>query len=152
MFRGQEAVDIYGGTLGELLCRKADQVTCSFLLLALLLLRLLVLLFLFLPFLLLLIMFLLFFPLLGVSVCAVLAPQGVQVKVMVWSEKSSGAWVGDKGMMNTHDMETFNYFKDRANYRGSNLVVCALAPRCRILLGCFLYECYVGLPKHLLPT
>ena len=26
LFRGQEAIDIYGGTLGELLCRKADQV------------------------------------------------------------------------------------------------------------------------------
>lgn len=79
LFRGNEAVDIYGGTLGELLCRKADQ--------------------------------------------------GVEVKVMVWSEKSSGEWVGDKGMMNTHDMETFKYFKDKSRYQGPNVVICALAPR-----------------------
>ena len=79
LFRGEEAVSIYGGTLGELLCRKADQ--------------------------------------------------GVEVKVMVWSEKSSGEIVGDKGMMNTHDMETYRYFKDGTNYRTSNRVIAALAPR-----------------------
>ena len=79
LFRGQEAVEIYGGTLGELLCRKADQ--------------------------------------------------GVEVKVMVWSEITSGEVLGDKGMMNTHDMETYKFFKDGANYRGSNRVECALTPR-----------------------
>jgi len=80
LFRGEEAQSIYGGTLGELLCRKADQ--------------------------------------------------GVEIKVMVWSEKTSGAWVGDKGMMNTHDMETYKYFKDPNNYRNKgNNVKCALAPR-----------------------
>ena len=81
LFRGQEAVDIYGGTLGELLCKKADQ--------------------------------------------------GVNVKVMVWSEKSSGEYVGDKGMMNTHDMETWKYFKEPDNYAegNQNKVICALAPR-----------------------
>ena len=74
-------MEIYGGTLGELLCRKADQ--------------------------------------------------GVRVKVMVWSEMSSGEFVGDKGMMNTHDMETYKYFKDPANYASNNKnkVICALAPR-----------------------
>eukprot|EP00092_Neocalanus_flemingeri_P027266 GFUD01029568.1.p1 GENE.GFUD01029568.1~~GFUD01029568.1.p1 ORF type:complete len:832 (-),score=202.16 GFUD01029568.1:287-2782(-) len=79
LFRGEEAVSIYGGTLGELLCRKADQ--------------------------------------------------GVEVKIMVWSEKTSGEWVGDAGMMNTHDMETYKYFKDGKNYRTSNRVIAALAPR-----------------------
>jgi len=79
LFRGQEAIDIYGGTLGELLCRKADQ--------------------------------------------------GVEVKVMVWSEYSSGDIVGEKGMMNTHDMETQKYFAERKNYSGQNKVICALAPR-----------------------
>jgi len=79
LFRGREAVDIYGGTLGELLCRKADQ--------------------------------------------------GVEVKVMIWSEKSSGEVIGDKGMMGTHDMETYKYFKDKSRYSGTNMVVCALAPR-----------------------
>lgn len=82
LFRGEEAVSIYGGTLGELLCRKADQ--------------------------------------------------GVEVKVMVWSEKTSGAVLGDKGMMNTHDMETYKYFKESSNYspgNRNNFVKCALAPR-----------------------
>merc|ERR1712106_168083 len=80
LFRGEEAVSIYGGTLGELLCRKADE--------------------------------------------------GVEVKVMVWSEKTSGQVLGDKGMMNTHDMETWKYFRDPANYQNrNNLVKCALAPR-----------------------
>merc|ERR1719278_1121196 len=32
-------------------------------------------------------------------------------------------------MMNTHDMETYKFFKDGANYRGSNRVACALTPR-----------------------
>ena len=41
---------------------------------------------------------------------------------MVWSEKTSGDIVGEKGVMNTHDMETFNYFK-------GTQVHCALAPR-----------------------
>lgn len=79
LFRGEEAQSIYNGTLGELLCRKADE--------------------------------------------------GVEVKVMVWSEKTSGDIVGDKGMMNTHDMETYKYFKDGKKYRGNNRVICALAPR-----------------------
>ena len=59
------------------------------------------------------------------------ADQGVRVKVMVWSEMSSGEFVGDKGMMNTHDMETYKYFKDPANYASNNKnkVICALAPR-----------------------
>jgi len=80
LFRGEEAISIYGGTLGELLCRKADE--------------------------------------------------GVEVKVMVWSEKTSGQVLGDKGMMNTHDMETWKYFRDASNYRNNNnFVKCALAPR-----------------------
>ena len=41
---------------------------------------------------------------------------------MVWSEKTSGDVLGDKGVMGTHDMETFNYFK-------ATKVCCALAPR-----------------------
>ena len=40
---------------------------------------------------------------------------------MVWSEKTSGTTV-EKGFMNTHDMETFNLFKNTK-------VKCALAPR-----------------------
>ncbi len=32
------------------------------------------------------------------------ANQGVNVYVMVWSEKTSGDIVGEKGVMNTHDM------------------------------------------------
>ena len=44
------------------------------------------------------------------------------VYIMVWSEKTSGDIVGEKGVMNTHDMETFNYFK-------GTQVHCALAPR-----------------------
>ena len=50
------------------------------------------------------------------------AQEGVQVYVMVWSEKTSGDFVGEKGVMGTHDMETYNYFKNTA-------VNCALAPR-----------------------
>ena len=55
----------------------------------------------------------------------------VKVKVMVWSEMSSGDIVGDKGMMNTHDMETYRYFKESSNYAqgNKNKVICALAPR-----------------------
>eukprot|EP00088_Acartia_fossae_P036456 TRINITY_DN3767_c0_g1_i10.p1 TRINITY_DN3767_c0_g1~~TRINITY_DN3767_c0_g1_i10.p1 ORF type:complete len:833 (-),score=154.58 TRINITY_DN3767_c0_g1_i10:667-3165(-) len=80
LFRGQEAVDIYSGSLGELLCEKADE--------------------------------------------------GVQIYVMVWSEKSSGEFVGDEGVMGTHDMETYKFFKNKANYRTTdNMVRCALAPR-----------------------
>jgi len=80
LFRGAEAQEIYNGTLGDLLCRKADE--------------------------------------------------GVQVRVMVWSEKSSGDWVGDEGMMGTHDMETYKYFKDKGNYnQNNNKVLCALTPR-----------------------
>ncbi len=40
------------------------------------------------------------------------ANQGVQVYVMVWSEKTSGEVIGQKGMMGTHDMETFHRFKN----------------------------------------
>ncbi len=50
------------------------------------------------------------------------AASGVQVYVMVWSEKSSGDFIGEKGVMGTHDMETFNFFKPTK-------VCCALAPR-----------------------
>jgi phospholipase D1/2 len=50
------------------------------------------------------------------------AQKGVKVYVMVWSEKTSGDFVGEKGVMGTHDMETFNYFKNTQ-------VSCALAPR-----------------------
>ena len=50
------------------------------------------------------------------------ANEGVQIYVMVWSEKTSGDFVGEKGVMGTHDMETFNYFKNTK-------VNCALAPR-----------------------
>lgn len=48
--------------------------------------------------------------------------ENVKVYVMVWSEKTSGEFLGEKGFMGTHDMETFNYFK-KTN------VQCALAPR-----------------------
>ena len=47
--------------------------------------------------------------------------QGVKVFVMVWSEKSSNQ-LKQEGVMGTHDMETFNYFKGTG-------VSCALAPR-----------------------
>ena len=50
------------------------------------------------------------------------ANQGAAVYVMVWSEKTSGDVIGEKGVMGTHDMETFNFFK-------STKVCCALAPR-----------------------
>ena len=50
------------------------------------------------------------------------ADAGVAVYVMVWSEKTSGDVIGEKGVMGTHDMETFNFFK-------STKVHCALAPR-----------------------
>ena len=50
------------------------------------------------------------------------AQQGVHVYVMIWSEITSGDYVGERGMMNTHDMETFNYFKNTK-------VKCALTPR-----------------------
>jgi len=80
LFRGQQAREVYGGTLGQLLCEKADE--------------------------------------------------GVQVYVMVWSEKSSGDIVGDEGVMGTHDMETYKYFKNPQNYNNPhNKVLCALAPR-----------------------
>ena len=75
LFRGQDALDFYDGTLGELLCRKADQ--------------------------------------------------GVKVKVMVWSEYTSGN-LKTEGVMGTHDMETYNYFKDGRNYenpQGNNKVI-----------------------------
>ena len=75
LFRGEDALRIYDGTLGELLCRKADQ--------------------------------------------------GVNVKVMVWSEYTSGN-IKTEGVMGTHDMETYNYFKDGRNYenpQGNNKVI-----------------------------
>ena len=78
LFRGEDRHTHYSGTLGELLCRKADQ--------------------------------------------------GVRVKVMVWSEYTSGNLI-EQGVMNTHDMATYNYFKDASNYQTSNRVFCALAPR-----------------------
>ena len=46
---------------------------------------------------------------------------------MVWSEKSSNA-LKEKGVMGTHDMETYYYFKN-AKYTSSNKVLCALTPR-----------------------
>jgi hypothetical protein len=49
------------------------------------------------------------------------ANAGVQVYVMVWSEKTSGDMV-EQGFMGTHDMETYNRFK-------KTKVNCALAPR-----------------------
>ncbi len=49
------------------------------------------------------------------------AEQGVRVYVMVWSEKTSNEFK-EQGFMGTHDMETFNYFKNTK-------VTCALAPR-----------------------
>ena len=51
LFRGEDK-QIFDGTLGQLLCRKADQ--------------------------------------------------GVKVKVMVWSEYTSGNVLGEKGVMGTH--------------------------------------------------
>lgn len=50
------------------------------------------------------------------------AEEGVKVYVMVWSEKTSGDIVGEKGVMGTHDMETYRRFKNTK-------VHCALAPR-----------------------
>ena len=47
--------------------------------------------------------------------------EGVKVFVMVWSEKTSNQ-MKQEGVMGTHDMETYNYFKPTA-------VNCALAPR-----------------------
>ena len=38
------------------------------------------------------------------------ASEGVKVFVMVWSEKTSNQ-LKTEGVMGTHDMETFNYFK-----------------------------------------
>ena len=49
------------------------------------------------------------------------ANQGVKVYVMIWSEKTSNA-VKEFGVMGTHDMTTYNFFKP-------TLVKCALAPR-----------------------
>ena len=49
------------------------------------------------------------------------ANRGVKVYVMVWSEKTSNN-LKEIGVMGTHDMETYNYFK-------STKVICALAPR-----------------------
>jgi len=46
---------------------------------------------------------------------------GVRVLVMIWSEYTSGA-VKEAGMMGTHDMETFNFFKGTS-------VECALVSR-----------------------
>ena len=50
------------------------------------------------------------------------AEEGVQVNIMIWSEATSGDYVGEKGVCGTHDMETFNRFK-------STKVRCALVPR-----------------------
>jgi len=49
------------------------------------------------------------------------AKTGVRVLIMIWSEISSGAF-NEKGMMGTHDQETFNFF------RGTS-VECFLVPR-----------------------
>jgi len=49
------------------------------------------------------------------------AEGGVKVLVMIWSEFTSGS-VQEAGMMGTHDMETFNYFKGTA-------VECSLVSR-----------------------
>merc|ERR1711936_292710 len=49
------------------------------------------------------------------------AEAGVRVLVMVWSEITSGS-VHEAGMMGTHDMETFNFFK-------GSPVECALVSR-----------------------
>ena len=48
---------------------------------------------------------------------------------MVWSEYTSGNVLGEKGVMGTHDMETYNFFKNSSNYGTPNRVYCALAPR-----------------------
>ena len=45
---------------------------------------------------------------------------------MVWSEKSSGEVVGDEGVMGTHDMETYKFFKNKNNYNGDNKVMIIL--------------------------
>lgn len=79
LLRGEEAVAIYGGTLGELLVKKCNE--------------------------------------------------GVRVQIMIWSEASSGAIIGDEGMMGTHDMETYKYFKQDHLYTSHNRVMCALTPR-----------------------
>jgi len=49
------------------------------------------------------------------------ANQGVKVYVMVWSEKTSGEFK-KVGVMGTHDMETYYYFKQTK-------VTCVIAPR-----------------------
>ena len=50
------------------------------------------------------------------------ANEEVDVSVMVWSEYTSGSILPEKGFMGTHDMETYNRFKNTK-------VKCALAPR-----------------------
>ena len=50
------------------------------------------------------------------------ADEGVHVFVMVWSEKTSNQ-LKTEGVMGTHDMSTYNYFKNNTKVR------CALAPR-----------------------
>ena len=49
------------------------------------------------------------------------AKEGVKVWVMIWSEKTSSRFKTD-GLMGTHDMDTYNYFKHSEVY-------CCLAPR-----------------------
>ena len=49
------------------------------------------------------------------------AEEGVEVSIIVWSEKTSGD-LKMQGFMGTHDMETFKYFQ-------GTKVHCALAPR-----------------------
>jgi hypothetical protein len=44
------------------------------------------------------------------------------IRFVYRSEKTSGDFIGEKGVMGTHDMETFNFFK-------GTRVRCALAPR-----------------------
>ena len=55
------------------------------------------------------------------------ANEGVQVRMMIWSERSSGNLI-EEGVMGTHDMETYNYFR-QARYATNNRVICVLTPR-----------------------
>ncbi len=61
----------------------------------------------------------------------------INLSIFYWivsrSEKTSGDFIGEKGVMGTHDMETFNFFK-------GTRVHCALAPRELVKMPKLLFE------------
>ena len=67
---------------------------------------------------------------------------------MVWSEKTSGEVLGDQGMMGTHDMETYKYFKDRKNYSQSNNLASSQQKNNFI----FLINCIIELYRNILTS